>query len=250
MNVFFDFIGNKGSAGLSEDIRIVARDYCDYALICAEHSPESEACKHINKKSIKRFLATVENLIGEMENIPYYQQKKLEKQYENQILGFKMKLWIFLGSVLESTMQIFLSVYLYDYKNSNWKVWIGVEEEKLTKRIFPVIDTLVNEGEIDHKQKKSLKNVLKKEIEKHKSISDVTKMMLEELIVFYHKNNICNKEEIEKLRLIQKNRNCIHSYREREVDSYWELINSILFLVDFMKKLMRRFPDMSYLNDY
>lgn len=51
-------------------------------------------------------------------------------------------------------------------------------------------------------------------------LHSVDKVMLDELILFYDKNDILDKDDIQILRNIKSNRNCIHAYMERNIGTW------------------------------
>lgn len=70
----------------------------------------------------------------------------------------------------------------------------------------------------------------------------VEKVMLDEIILFYEKNEILDQDDIEALRSIQKNRNCIHAYMERNIGTWQDLQYSVRFFCALLETLTIRMP--------
>ncbi|WP_099203902.1 hypothetical protein [Scatolibacter rhodanostii] len=241
---------DMGLEDLADYISNTAKTYCSQALLCAEQSLNSESCKYITNESMKRFLAIMQTLTTDIPDIFYHQHEDLFETTDESSFSLKMKSYIMLGSVVESTMQIFMSVYLHDYTNSNWNVWVDFEEKKVQTTILPVIESLIEADTIERNQGLSLEKAVKDKIKKHRKLTSIDKVMLDELILFFKQNSICDIEDISHLRSIQRSRNCIHSYMDRSIGSWADLTYSIRFLGYFMEMLMGRFPDLSYLENY
>lgn len=232
---------------LSENLELTVNEFIKQSLLCADLSPEHNIKDLINKDSMEKFEALTHLLQNELANIGLYETGVFDNCTEQ--LGEKIKLWIILGSLVEMTMQIFLSVYMSDYERAHWLQWKDFEIGKTDRVLVESIDELFNKGIINKDVSKSLKNSLKDTIKKHTKVKQIDKIMLDELIQFFSKMEIIGDEEKKQLKTIQKNRNCIHAYSNREIDSWKCLTESVYFFLYLLKKFTRRFPDTSYIYD-
>ena len=66
--------------------------------------------------------------------------------------------------------------------------------------------------------------------------------MLDEIILFYDKNEIINKDEIKNLRILQSNRNCIHAFMDRNIGTWFDLQYCIRFFCALLETLAFRMP--------
>ncbi|MEG0275779.1 MAG: hypothetical protein RR630_02015 [Coprobacillus sp.] len=221
-------------------------EFIKQSLLCADLSNNSNVQKLINKKNLEKFRSLIYLLQKDLSVIDLYEIGVFDSIEE---MGERMKLWIVLGSLVEMTMQIFLSVYLYDYQISNWLQWEEFGIGKTDKLLTELIDELLIKGIINKNVSKSLKKSLKETIKKHTEVKEIDKIMLDELIQFFDKMKIIESEEKEQLQIIQRNRNCIHAYSEREINSWKYLKESIYFFLYLLKKIINRFPDTSYIYD-
>lgn len=71
----------------------------------------------------------------------------------------------------------------------------------------------------------------------------VEKVMLDEIISFYEKNKILDQDDIEVLRSIQKNRNCIDAYMDRDIGLWSEMQYCIRFFCALLEILTFRLPE-------
>ena len=232
---------------LDKNLELTVNEFIKQSLLCAELSSNGNVQKLINKKSMEKFKSLIHLLQKDLSDIGLYEIGIYDDSIEE--LGKRINLWIVLGSLVEMTMQIFLSVYLYDYQRSNWLQWEEFEIGKTDKILTGLIDELLDKGIINNDVSKALKNSLKKTIKKHTQVKEIDKIMLDELIQFFNKMEIIGSEEKEQLQIIQRNRNCIHAYSEREINSWQYLKESVYFFLYLLKKITARFPDTSYIYD-
>ncbi|NLB80345.1 MAG: hypothetical protein GX800_01700 [Clostridiaceae bacterium] len=68
--------------------------------------------------------------------------------------------------------------------------------------------------------------------------------MLDELLLFYDKNDIFDQDDIEMLRRVQFNRNCIHAYMDRNIGTWSDLQYTVRFFIYLLEKLMNSYPDL------
>lgn len=184
-----------------------------------------ESIQYVNPNSIGRFEQLFNTLV---ETLNQYEYKK-ELSPMNQ--------WILLGAVTEVTLQIILAVYHSDYFNERWQQWENFDDEYI-KCIRCVLDNTlqqeVDKEKMSSKQKKSIIKAVADKIKEHTAIHSVDRIMLDELIQFAEKTGLlCNDKLIEQLRIIQRNRNCIHSFSERAIDN-WDVLRSSVNAIGYI----------------
>lgn len=67
--------------------------------------------------------------------------------------------------------------------------------------------------------------------------------MLDEIIQFYIAQELLDEDEIQYLRLIQTNRNGIHSFESRTIGNWNDLQYAIRFCCYLLEWILNRFPD-------
>ncbi|BAM48018.1 hypothetical protein [Amphibacillus xylanus] len=162
---------------------------------------------------------------------------KLENKFTQDEIAAKrgvlIQYWTNLGSLLESSLQMFLAVYHEDYLNSFWGSWnnnsIKQVEEAIKlfnddlKKIVKNNQNLKIEG-LTGKNRKSLIKSIKDFIKKKKEIPSINKIMLSELIDFYVANKVIfkhfNQAELE---VIRNYRNNVHLFGDKMIGSYDEI---------------------------
>lgn len=153
-----------------------------------------------------------------------------------------------LGSLTESALQIFLAFYMDDYKNSKWKQWENIDVDKVKNPIIDSINGLVQQGVLTSKQGKSLKEVIKDKIKEHTNEHQVQRVMLDEIIQYYSFQKLMDNDEIFYLKLIQSNRNGIHSFEERTIGTWDDLQHCVRFWCYLLEWIMNRLPDVPDYN--
>lgn len=164
--------------------------------------------------------------------------------------GFLIQSWSSMGSILESTLQIFLAFYYRDYIKTNINIW----NEDVLARLRELLKTewndqlkkLVNEDgfEFSGKDRKSLLEKIRKIINE-KQLPSIEEMTLEPLIAFYYANEIIEPKEYtaEELRRIRDYRNAVHSFKKRAIGDWCELESYGKVLLMFIFDLYDRLPD-------
>lgn len=218
----------------------VSDKFVQKALILANQSSNIIVQKLVNEKSMQRFEAVIDALSENMEDIFYYTYEDLEG---NAVSGLKMKSWILLGAATEVALQIFLSIYIQDYQSANWQQWEEFSENEVKNAVFDTLNNLMEEGKIKREYVRSIKEAVRDEIKYHVKIHPIEKVMLDEIISFYEINRILDQDDIEVLRSIQKNRNCIHAYMDRKIGLRSELQYCIRFFCALLETLAFRMPE-------
>lgn len=231
---------DKGWEEMKSYLIEVSDKFVQKALILANQSNNMTVQKLVNEKSMQRFGAVIDAMSENMEDIFYYTYEDLEG---NTVSGLKMKSWILLGSATEVILQVFLSIYIEDYQSSNWQQWEEFSESEVKSAIFDTLNKLTEEGKIRSEYVRSIKEAVRDEIRYHVKMHPVEKVMLDEIISFYEKNKILDQDDIEVLRSIQKNRNCIHAYMDRDIGLWSEMQYCIRFFCALLETLTFRLPE-------
>ena len=231
---------DKGWEEMKSYIIEVSDKFVQKALILANQSNNMTVQKLVNEKSMQRFGAVIDALSENMEDIFYYTYEDFEG---NTVSGLKMKSWILLGSATEVILQVFLSIYIEDYQSSNCQQWEEFSESEVKSAIFDTLNKLTEEGKIRSEYVRSIKEAVRDEIRYHVKMHPVEKVMLDEIISFYEKNKILDQDDIEVLRSIQKNRNCIHAYMDRDIGLWSEMQYCIRFFCALLETLTFRLPE-------
>lgn len=231
---------DKGWEEMKSYLIEVSDKFVQKALILASQSNNMTVQKLVNEKSMQRFGAVIDALSENMEDIFYYTYEDLEG---NTVSGLKMKSWILLGSATEVILQVFLSIYIEDYQSSNWQQREEFSESEVKSAIFDTLNKLTEEGKIRSEYVRSIKQAVRDEIRYHVKMHPVEKVMLDEIISFYEKSKILDQDDIEVLRSIQKNRNCIHAYMDRDIGLWSEMQYCIRFFCALLETLTFRLPE-------
>jgi nitrogen regulatory protein PII-like uncharacterized protein len=237
-----------------EDLRILldkcSSEFSYNAKKCAEYSGNQKTQALITTKSMNRFESVIACLISDLNDIFYFEIDDIDGDSIGNSLSLKMKDWIMLGSAIEATLQIFLSIYITDYESTNWKQWINFNIDNAKKPIFNIIDDLISKNVLENSQGRSLKESIKEKIKEHTNQLPVDRVMLDDLIVFFDKNGIVDADDVCILRTIQSNRNCVHAYSDRFIGTFADLKYCIRFFCYLMECFTSRFPDTSYVDLY
>lgn len=100
----------------------------------------------LNKNVFNRYKGLAISLSFPYENFKKYISQSVQFENQEEELcavekGLLIQTWASLGSILESTLQIFLTVYLEDYLKSSWNKW----DEKVIVQLDDVIERLDND---------------------------------------------------------------------------------------------------------
>lgn len=167
---------------------------------------------------------------------------------------------IYLGSMLEGSLQMFLYVFKNDYLNARWKEWYNIDDEggaksvdieKIKKDITEVLNQLVANKTINPKQKNSLKCIIYQELNIRENGKPIDRIMLDELIRLFEHEEILEKKKttddnssfkdiISKMDNIKKGRNSIHIFAKEVLVSQEELLKRIRDYCFIMKDLLFR----------
>lgn len=224
---------------LSKLLLATCREFTKTMLETVSFSPNVESRSLISKEGMIRFESLTEVLAKIIESGEYYADEDL---FRNQS-ALKLNGWIVLGSLTETTLQIFLAFYMDDYKRSNWKQWDAFQAEPVKRLISQSIQDMVKNGYLDQSQAKSLKCAVNDKIKKHTREHKVEKIMLDELVQFYSELNLLDNDDIQELKTIQSNRNGIHSFQDRDLGDWTELKHSTRFFCYLLKWVLFHLPE-------
>jgi hypothetical protein len=245
--IIWDGEMDVGWEDLTNQISTIADRFTAEALRCAKYSNNGQIQKLITESSMSRFNAIIGAITSDLSEGFYYETEDLTGDTGGDSL--KMKSWIMLGSAIESSLQIFLSVYLSDYNKSHWQQWKDFAEAETKDAIAATIKSLVDANTIDAAQGRSIREAVKDEIRLHSKPHPIERVMLDELILFFEKNEIFDKDDIDELRNIQSNRNCIHAYMERIIGTWMDLQYATRFFGYLMENMLNRFPDIDNVKE-
>lgn len=222
-------------------------DFCCYLVSQIEILKDleveysKEVSELLSKETLERYKSNAKVL-----KFPY-NNFKLQRESLDLEEGFLVQSWSNLGSLLESTLQIFLAFYYRDYITNRGNIWDDNVIQKLNnmlkKEFNENLKKLVEDSDINFsgKDRKSLMKKIDEIIKDKKNLPMIDKLTLEPLIAFYTSNKIFNSNEYseEEFRRIRDYRNAIHSFQKREIGS-WDELNY------YSKVLLMLLIDMNY----
>lgn len=211
-----------------------------------EMNYSAEVNELLSSETLQRYKSNVKAL-----KFPYrnYISELGEAPFEE---GFLIQSWSSMGSILESTLQMFLAIYYRDYINSRDNLWDENVIEKIKETIKVDVNNSLKELVADNdikfsgEDRKSFIKKIERIINEKKILVPIEKLTLEPLIAFYVSNNIIatgNYSEVE-LRLIRDNRNSIHSFQKREIGNWDELNYYGKVLLMLLMDIHYRLPDL------
>jgi hypothetical protein len=200
----------------------------------------------ISEETIKRYRSISKTL-----KYPYcnFKEENFSKELEQ---GFLVQSWSNLGSLLESTLQMFLAFYYRDYTKSTWGTW----DSKIIEAINLIVSTdfndklkeMVNDETIEFKgsDRKSFLDKVKYIIKEKEQLPRIDRLTLEPLIGFYFSENVMDWKHysVEELRKIRDYRNSIHSFQEREIGTWNEFNHYVKILITLIIDMINRLPDL------
>ena len=239
-NLLWDREMDYGWEDLSYHLKKSCCSFIDIMLNTVDISPNAESQKLITAECMERFKSIVEILSDIIKEAFYYTELDIENNNTN---SHKLNAWLLLGSVTETTLQMFLAFYIEDYRETKWKQWEQFEIQQVQLPIIECIQKLVNEGNLNTSQAKSLKNAIKETIKEHTKEHQIQKIMLDELIQLYSSLELMDDDELFYLKCIQSNRNGIHSFQSREIGTWNDLQFCIRFFCYLLEWIIDRLPD-------
>lgn len=134
-------INNSNMKETLEILNEITDEYAIDASKCAYCSYNSEIQVLLSEGSLERFRA-ITKAIGYPLKDYNYEFYLFNIGDNNEELARLMQSWITLGSSLETALQIFLGIYLSDYKNSGWEKWKEFNYETVKDEIYRAIDNV------------------------------------------------------------------------------------------------------------
>ena len=229
-----------GWEDLSELIKSTCCRFANTMSETTAFSPNVESREMISDKCMKRFESITYILADIVKHGEYYAYEDLTDGVQN---ASKLNGWILLGSLTETTLQMFLAFYLDDYKKTKWQQWEDFEVAKVQTPIIDCINGMVAENILAADQAKSLKTAVKEKIKEHTKEHQVQKVMLDELIQLYQHLGLLDDDEIFYLKSIQSSRNGIHSFQDRDIGNWEDLRYSARFFCYLLEWVIDHLPD-------
>jgi len=229
-----------GWEDLAQLLLKTCRDFKETMLETTSFSTNEESKDLISPECMERF-ERIAGILADLTKDGIYHQ--CEDSSEDSQNAVKLNSWILLGSLTEATLQIFLAFYIDDYKNTKWQQWQNFKVDQVQKPITDSIQKLVDEGILDSAHAKSLKDAIKDKIKEHTKEHPVQKVMFDELVQLFSSLELFENDELECLKIIQQNRNGIHSFQSRTIGNWYDLQYCIRFFCYLMDWVMNHLPD-------
>lgn len=229
-----------GWVDLSQLLVKTSNSFTKNMLETTSFSPNAESKELISRECMDRF-ESISGVLAELiVDGEKYQHEDLCNDSQN---ATKLNSWILLGSLVETTLQMFLAFYIDDYRNAKWQQWEDFKAEQVQKPIIGFIQKLVDEENLEAAHAKSLKNAIKETIKEHTKEHHVQKIMLDELIQLYAALDLLKEDELACLKEIQSNRNGIHSFQSRTIGTWADLQYCVRFFCYLMDWVLNHLPD-------
>lgn len=215
-----------------------------------------EVSSLLSKETLNRYRGVAYSL-----SFPYKNYKREEGEGDNKNLmaweqGFLVQSWSNLGSLLESTLQLFLSFYYRDYINStHWNVWnettVSQLEGALKGKFSDILKDIVKDNQekeiegVTSKIRKSFEKKVKKIITDKSVMPAIETITLSDLIQFYFGENVINEQQYSKksVETINWYRNSIHSFKDRPIGTWSELNEFSKIVLMLIIGILNRLPD-------
>lgn len=207
----------------------------------------------LNEETINRFKGLALSLKFPYGNYRSYVDAGTQEMLEQ---GLLVQSWSSLGSLLESTLQMFLAFYYRFYIKSEWYKWekeaINQITDVLTGSFKENLEDIVKQNEANGE--KGITNAIKKsfitkakEILKQKSdLPKIERITLSDLIDFYFSENVLESNEYSKddLQKIRDYRNAIHAFQKRVIGSWDDYNNYLKDVIMLTIDILYRLPDL------
>lgn len=247
-----------------EILKKEADNYVNQASKCAYCSCNDEIQELLSQDSLERFTAITKAIGFPLKDYEYEFNKMFGISNENEDLARLMQSWITLGSSVECALQIFLAIHLLNYKDSGWGKWEEFNYENVKEEIYKVLNS-IGEEDLPKNKRDSLKKIIKDFLKGKKETTHLEQLNLQSLIRFYKVNVWWKDEYTEELEIIREYRNCVHSFKKRDIGEWDRLLKSLRFYCTLLLDLRSMTPDVddmlqceiearteyeSYYNDY
>lgn len=239
-----------GWEDLAKLLIVTCSKFTKIMLETTTFSPIEESKELITLECMERFECITGILADNIKNGSDYQYEDLTNDSQNAI---KLNCWILLGSLTETTLQMFPAFYLDDYKNTKWQQREDFKADQVQTPIIAYIQKLVDDGNLESAHGRSLKKAIRETIKEHTQEHKVQKIMLDELIQLFTALELFEGDELEYLKQIQSNRNGIHSFQSRNIGTWSDLQYSVrffCFLLEWVLYHLPDIPDEAYCYDF
>lgn len=226
-----------------------ANNFANEALKCAYCSFNDEIQVLLSEDSLERFTAITKAIGFSLKDYDYEVNKLFGISNENEELARLMQSWITLGSSVECALQIFLAIHLLDYKDSEWGKWEGFNYENVKGEIYKTLDD-IDEKDLAKDKKKSLKKKIKEYLKARQETTDLQQLNLQSLIRFYKANVWWDDEYTTELEIIREYRNCVHSFKKRDIGEWDRLLKSLKIYCTLIIDLRSMTPDVDSMLEY
>ncbi|MZK49019.1 hypothetical protein [Clostridium beijerinckii] len=234
--------------GILEILEKEADNYVDQTSKCAYFSCNDEIQTLLSKESLERFSAITKAIGFSLKDYDY-EFKKLFGCDENEDLARLMQSWITLGSSVECALQIFLAINLLNYNDSGWGKWEEFNYDNVKSELYRALDS-ISEEDLGNDKKKNLKKTIKNYLKTRKETTHLEQLNLQSLIAFYKVNVWWKDEYTEELEIIREYRNCVHSFKRRDVGEWDRLLESLKFYCTLLLDLRSMTPDVDDMLQY
>jgi hypothetical protein len=226
-----------------------ADNYVNQALKCAYCSCNDEIQKLLSQDSLERFIAITKAIRFPLKDYDYEFNKIFGISNENEDLARLMQSWITLGSSVECALQIFLAIHLLNYNDSGWGKWEEFNYENVKDEIYKALDS-IGESDLAKDKKKSLKKITKNYLKTRNETTHLEQLNLQSLIRFYKVNVWWKDEYTEELEIIRDYRNCVHSFKKRDIGEWDRLLQSLKFYCTLLLDLRSMTPNVDDMLQY
>lgn len=231
---------------LPELIMEVVGSYINEAGKCAYVSADQDIQQMLSERALEQYKAVCRAISSSLASIDSDMALLFGMDDKGEELSLLMKNWMLLGSAIETSMQIFLALYLADYNNSGYKQWENFNYEQVKGSFFEVLNEAVSNGHISADNARTLKDGIKKQLKSKLNLPTLYELKLGELIRFFGAE-VGFDDTVDWLHNVRQYRNCIHSFQSREVGTLEELYDSVRRFCAFVIDLNGRTPDV---DDY
>jgi hypothetical protein len=217
---------------------------------------ESEHAKEVKEllteETIKRFKGLAHSLKFPYQNYMIYSDASTKEMLEQ---GLLVQSWSSLGSLLESTLQIFLAFNYRFYIKTEWYKWNKVAIDQISEVLLGsfkenlgdiVKQNLVSglEG-LTNDIKKSFVTKAKEILKQKSDLPKIERITLSDLIDFYFNKNVLGSTDYGKgdLQKIRDYRNAIHAFQKRVIGSWDDFNNYLKDVIMLTIDILYRLPD-------
>lgn len=201
----------------------------------------------LSKSTIDRYIS-INNAIFLPLELYTYEESHYQFEDLHMFFGDLDRLilcWVALGSAVESSLQVFLTVFKNDYDDNPCNKWMNFDRESVQSYIFKSINELVDDNYLNSKQKERIKDFIKKEMKYRENGRYIEDLSMCDLINYFVNNVFDNKGVKQSLfkqslDLIRQNRNIIHTFKDREIMGWNEFQESLDTYIFLLEKLSER----------